>query len=163
MENYHGKKLKQTTKMPCFPFIIRRCLIPFFCTHSGLWQNDQCIKYITVCYNLGEKCAYSPVHLCWKGRSSTWKFTTSVCLIKVYFSQKHKKWHIYCHSLCDRAWISLQVAYSTFQINAIFIAACTFYQHKDDHFLTKCQTCLSLLSHIINDSNGTHTKIITQQ
>ncbi len=68
---------------------------------------------------------------------------------------KTKKWNIYCHSLCDRAWIRLQVTYSTFQINPIFMSACTFYQHKDKHFLTKCQTCLSLLAHIINDSMWT--------
>ncbi len=84
-----------------------RCIIPFFSTHSGLWQKDQCIKYITVCCNLGEKCAYSPVHLCWKGWFSTWKLTTPICSMKVYFSEKQNKWHIYCHSLCDRSWIPL--------------------------------------------------------
>ncbi len=38
------------------------------------------------------------------------------------------------------------------QISTVFMAACIFYQHKDDHFLIKRQTCLTLLSHIINDS-----------
>ncbi len=42
-------------------------------------------------------------------------------------------------------------AYSTFQPSPIFMAACTFYQHKDDHILTKSQTCLSLLLNVINN------------
>ncbi len=32
------------------------------------------------------------------------------------------------------AWIPLQVAYSTFQINPILMAVFTFYQYKDDHY-----------------------------
>ncbi len=99
MENCHGKKSKQTTKMPCFLFILHICLIPFFSAHSGLQQKDPCIKYITVCCNLVEKCAYNPVHLCWMGRFSTWKLTTSFCSIKLYFSQKHKN-HTYVAITC---------------------------------------------------------------
>ncbi len=73
----------------------------------------------------------------------------------LFNTTKTKELHIYSHSLCNRAWIPLQVTCTTFQINHIFMAAYTFYQHKDDHFLTKCQTCLSLLAHIINDSMST--------
>ncbi len=90
MENCHDNRSKQTTKMPCFLFIIHRCLIPFSVHTVGYDKKNQYIKYITVCCNLGETCAYSPVYLCWKGWCSTWKLTTPVCSITFYFSQKQK-------------------------------------------------------------------------
>ncbi len=95
---------------------------------------------------------YRTVHLLWMGRISTRKLTTPICSINFYFWWKYNNVIFRCHNLCERAFISLQIAYFTFQLSPTFMAACTFCQHKDDKFLTKCESCLSLLFHIINDS-----------